>query len=79
MSEEKTITLEELARFDGKDGRRAYIAFQGKVYDVTDSALWQGGEHPPGHAAGRDLSGEMDEAPHGPENLEQVILVGVLA
>jgi len=33
----------------------------------------------PGHTAGHDLSGEMDEAPHGPENLERVTLVGVLA
>jgi len=79
VSEEKKFTLEELAPFDGKNGHRAYVAFQGKVYDVTDSALWQGGEHVPGHTAGHDLSGEMDEAPHGPENLERVILVGVLA
>jgi len=79
VTEEKGFTLEELARFDGKNGHRAYIAFRGKVYDVTDSALWQDGEHIPNHTAGHDLSGEMDEAPHGPENLERMTLVGVLA
>ena len=29
------LTLEDLATFDGKDGRLAYFAFEGKVYDAT--------------------------------------------
>lgn len=78
MTEEKKITLEELAKNNGKNGNRAYIAFKGKVYDVTDSPLWMDGEHLPDHLAGRDLSGEMEKAPHGPENLDRVTLVGVL-
>ena len=79
LSGERTITLEELARNDGRNGSRAYIAFEGKVYDVTDNELWAGGDHFGGHEAGKDLTGEIDAAPHGPENLERVALVGVLA
>ena len=35
--EEQAFTEESLARFDGRDGRPAYVAYQGKVYDVTGS------------------------------------------
>lgn len=78
MAGEKTITLEELAKNDGRSGSRAWIAFEGKVYDVTDSNLWSGGDHMGTHQAGTDLTRDIDAAPHGPENLERVTLVGVL-
>jgi predicted heme/steroid binding protein len=37
LSEEKKFTLEELSKFNGTNGNPAYIAFKGKVYDVSDS------------------------------------------
>ena len=67
MAEEKTFTLKELAKYNGKNGNRAYVAIRGKVYDVTDSALWPGGEHQSSHQAGHDLTAELDLAPHGPK------------
>ena len=79
MSEEKKITLAELAKYNGKNGSRAYVAIKGKVYDVTDNPLWTGGDHQGSHQAGSDLTAELDLAPHGPENLDRVTLVGVLA
>ena len=33
------FTPEELTAFDGKDGRKAYVAVEGKVYDVTGVPL----------------------------------------
>jgi predicted heme/steroid binding protein len=78
LNEEQKFTLEELAKYNGKNGQRAYVAFGGRVYDVTDSALWQGGDHQGSHQAGHDLTAELDLAPHGPENLELVKPVGVL-
>lgn len=60
----KDFTLDELAQYDGRDGRPAYVAYEGKVYDVTESAMWPEGDHEGEHAAGRDLSAEQAEAPH---------------
>ena len=79
MSAERKFTLEELKNYDGKDGRPAYIAYKGKVYDVTDDFLWAEGDHQGEHAAGRDLTEEMALAPHGDDVVERVKLVGVLA
>jgi len=77
--EDEEFTLEELARYDGRPGSRAYFAYKGKVYDATDSSLWTDGDHLGEHLAGTDLTAEMDLAPHGPEALKNVKLVGRLA
>jgi predicted heme/steroid binding protein/uncharacterized membrane protein len=74
----KEITSEELLSCDGKDGKPVYVAFQGKVYDVTKSRLWGTGSHMKRHLSGRDLTGEIAAAPHGPEVLERYPQVGVL-
>ncbi|KAJ3578410.1 hypothetical protein NPX13_g2155 [Xylaria arbuscula] len=37
------ITLEELAQADGAEGRRAYVAIKGKVYDVTGNKMYAPG------------------------------------
>ena len=74
----KKIRLEELAAHDGKENRPAWVAFEGKVYDVTESFLWQNGEHQVLHHAGRDLTEEMSQAPHGGEMLKIFPIVGEL-
>lgn len=74
----KEFTSEELARFNGAGGRPIYLAYRGRVYDVSDSGLWEGGEHMAGHFAGADLSGEFSAAPHGEEVFERYPQVGVL-
>jgi predicted heme/steroid binding protein len=73
----KEYTLEELADFNGKNGK-IYVAYQGQVYDVTASALWEGGNHQGFHDAGKDLTEAMDEAPHGPETFKDYPVVGTL-
>ena len=78
-SAEKKFTLEELKQYDGKEGRPAYIVYQGKVYEVTDSPLWTSGDHQGLHEAGKDLTAEINEAPHGEETLANMKIVGVLA
>lgn len=35
----KKFTREELAQYDGKNGNPAYVAYKGKVYDVSVSFL----------------------------------------
>ena len=74
----KEFTPKELEQFDGRNGRSAYIAYRGKVYDVTESFLWKNGKHQVLHQAGRDFTHEMDSAPHGEELLERVPVVGTL-
>jgi predicted heme/steroid binding protein/uncharacterized membrane protein len=65
-----------LTAFDGKEGRPAYIAYNGAVYDVTASRLWREGKHMKRHFAGYDLTGALDQAPHGGEKLDDLPVVG---
>lgn len=58
------MTREELATFDGREGRKAYVAVNGKVYDFTASELWKNGEHMQRHQAGQDLTEALWQAPH---------------
>lgn len=74
----KQFSEEELSLHDGRDGKPAYIAYKGKVYDVTESFLWKEGRHQVLHDAGKDLSKELENAPHGPDLLERVPVVGML-
>ncbi len=74
----RRFTPDELARYDGKDGRPAYIAYKGKVYDVTESFLWRGGRHQALHEAGEDLTAALAGAPHGEDLLARVPVVGVI-
>ena len=74
----RRITREELARCNGKDGAPAYIAFEGRVYDVGESFLWRNGRHQARHWAGTDLTEALRDAPHGPDLLERLPVIGVL-
>lgn len=74
----RRLTKEELAQYNGKDGAPAYIAYEGKVYDVSHSFLWQKGRHQVLHTAGIDLSTELDTAPHGANMLERFPVIGML-
>lgn len=76
---EKEFTRDELAGFDGKDGRPAYVAVDGVVYDASGSMLWRGGNHVRAHDAGADLSREITMAPHPKERLERLVRVGIVA
>ncbi len=72
------FTIQDLGRYTGKNGNPAYIAYQGKVYDVSNSWYWKQGIHQAIHPAGQDYTGRLDEAPHSAELLERVPVVGIL-
>lgn len=72
------MTLTELAKYDGQEGRRAYIAVRGTIYDVTDSPRWENGLHPPNHQAGQDLTEELASAPHVRSVVERFPVVGTI-
>jgi len=72
------LSLEELAGFDGKEGRKAYFAYQGEVFDATDSRLWKNGTHMGRHQAGCDLTEVLSQAPHGEDKVRALVKVGKL-
>lgn len=72
------MTVAELASYDGRDGRKAYIAVNGTIYDVTASPRWENGLHPPDHQAGQDLTEELANAPHVRAVVERFPVVGTL-
>jgi predicted heme/steroid binding protein len=74
----KVFTREELKKYDGSKGI-AYVAYAGKVYDVSRSFQWQKGVHQVTHYAGCDLTDALKQAPHGADRLEKFPIVGELA
>ncbi len=73
----KKFTKEELAKFDGLEGRAPYVAYLGKVYDMTRMPEADHGDHF-GHPFGRDHTDEMDDAPHGDNVIFDYPVVGEL-
>lgn len=72
------MTLEELKQHDGQNGHKAYIAYEGNVYDVTSSPLWKEGIHQKMHKAGLDLTDALKNAPHGEEVFARFTIVDTL-
>ena len=72
------LSLEELAQKDGTEGRPVYIAYEGKIYDVSQSSRWKTGSHMRRHSSGKDLTTDMGGAPHGPEVLRRYPQVGII-
>ena len=75
---QKEFNKEDLARNNGRNGTPAFIAYNGKVFDVSKSFLWRKGEHQVIHFAGQDLTEQLAQAPHGKEFLERFPVVGIL-
>ncbi len=74
----KQFTEEELAHYDGKKGKPAYVGYEGKVYDVSASFLWKDGTHQVLHGAGLDLTVALEQAPHSADALKKFPVVGTL-
>jgi len=74
----KEFTEKELALYNGENGKPAYVAYKGKVYDVSTSFLWKDGNHQVLHKAGVDLTTALEHAPHGEEALKKFPVVGIL-
>jgi predicted heme/steroid binding protein/uncharacterized membrane protein len=70
--------IAELEKYDGNDGRPVYVAYKGKVYDISDSKLWRDGLHMKRHHAGLDMTTDIQGAPHEPDVLKKFPQVGTL-
>lgn len=74
----KEIDSRELSEGNGQEGKPVFIAHHGNVFDVSESKLWKGGLHMKRHQAGKDLTTDIQGAPHGTEVLERYPQVAVL-
>jgi predicted heme/steroid binding protein len=74
----QTFTKEELAKYNGKNGKTIYVAHNGKVYDVSKSPLWEEGEHQGMHTSGGDMTKDILDAPHEKDVLDRFPIVGEL-
>jgi predicted heme/steroid binding protein len=73
----RIFSKHDLALYNGQDKELIYVAFNGDVYDVTNSRLWKNGKHYE-HWAGQDLTQELAEAPHSDKVFEKFQKVGRL-
>ncbi len=72
-----TFTLTELAKYDGQNGHKAYVAVDGVVYDMTLLGSWKNGQHH-GVSAGTDLTAAFSKSPHAKSILKLAKVVGTL-
>ncbi len=72
-----TYTLSQLALRNGQDKPEIWVAYQGLIYDVSNSRLWREGKHYE-HWAGQDLTEELKDAPHTAHVFDKFEPVGKL-
>ncbi|MFC0263889.1 cytochrome b5 domain-containing protein [Fontibacter flavus] len=73
----KTYSRQQLALRNGQDKPEIWVAYQGIIYDVTQSRLWKNGKHYE-HWAGQDLTDELQDAPHTANVFLKFEKVGIL-
>ncbi|WP_367914851.1 cytochrome b5 domain-containing protein [Leadbetterella sp. DM7] len=76
MTEQRIITKRQLSLRNGSDKPEIWVAFRGRVYDVSASRLWRAGKHYE-HWAGQDLTRELADAPHTEGVFEKFEIVGI--
>ncbi len=74
----KSYTPSQLALRNGQDRPEIWVAYQGRIYDVTSSRLWKKGMHYE-HWAGQDLTNELSDAPHTEKVFEKFSVIGILS
>jgi predicted heme/steroid binding protein len=77
LTELTTYTTAQLALRNGQDRPEIWIAYNGKIYEVTASRLWRDGKHYE-HWAGQDLTDELKDAPHTEKVFEKFTIIGKL-
>lgn len=73
----KKYSIAQLALRNGQDREEVWVAYHGKIYDVSSSRLWRKGQHYE-HWAGQDLTDELVDAPHTDKVFDKFEVVGVL-
>lgn len=68
QTNQRTFTLEQLARYDGKNGMPAFVAVNGVVYDVTNNRAWAAATHF-ALTAGKDYTAEFASCHAGQQSI----------
>ncbi|MEM6299119.1 MAG: cytochrome b5 domain-containing protein [Bacteroidota bacterium] len=70
--------MHQLALRNGQDKPEIWCAYEGLIYDVSNSRLWRNGKHYE-HWAGQDLTQELNkDAPHNANVFDKFSVVGML-
>jgi predicted heme/steroid binding protein len=77
MTDLPVYSKSQLALRNGQDKPHIWVAYQGNIYDVTESRLWLNGKHYE-HWAGQDLTEELADAPHTEEVFSRFNVIGIL-
>jgi predicted heme/steroid binding protein len=77
MTDLPVYSKSQLALRNGQDKPQIWVAYQGSIYDVTESRLWLNGKHYE-HWAGQDLTEELADAPHTEEVFSRFSVIGIL-
>ena len=78
VNTEKEFTLEELAEYNGTNGKPPYVAINGIVYDMSHIRPWASGTHF-GLRAGNNLTTQFMGCHRGAQSvLNKLIQVGIL-
>ena len=70
-------SIQQLALRNGQDRPEIWVAYKGKIYDVSNSRMWRDGKHYE-HWAGQDLTEELKDAPHTNKVFDKFEPIGVL-
>jgi len=71
------FTIDQLAKYNGKNGAKSYVAYKGIVYDVSNNSQWHNGSHN-GQSAGTDLTDQISLSPHGDKVFKDLPVVASL-
>lgn len=75
--QQKEFALQELASYNGINGKPTYVAVEGIVYDVSSKSVWLGGKHY-GLLAGKDLTEQFKTCHDRKSILDSLPKVGIL-
>lgn len=76
---QRTFTIQELTNYDGKNGRPAYVAVNGLIYDVTNNRAWAAATHF-ALTAGKDYTKEFASCHAGQQSILATLpIVGRIA
>jgi predicted heme/steroid binding protein len=80
-NQEVIFSNTDLAQNDGTDGKSCFVAIDNVVYEIRQGNKWKDGEHIPSEGlayCGKDLSGVIDDSPHGSSILSILTEIGRL-